>query len=315
LAVQLSRDLQQDFYPYFPQIFKSITKLLDTQDTNVLEWSFQTLSYLFKFLWRYMLKDLDNVYELYSPLFSETRKEYIRNFAAESFAFLMRKMNDKNQVYEFLFNRLNQHPEELNGIGRLIFEMFKGIKNQFNACTAQCFTMLLDKLNCFAESSDSNQLVFDCISKTVESMAEYTKKQHTSVVWKSFYATIDKFISNKQNEKLVNLMKLISLFLKLKNCNLVDNLDTLIDNLCKIAALEPFDGKESYSQLTECLMDIGEQLILSETVKFSIEKTNVLPTRLYQPKYDLNLVVKLTKNLFNYNLFEGVSEPFIVRLT
>jgi diphthamide synthase (EF-2-diphthine--ammonia ligase) len=29
---------------------------------------------------------------LYSPLFGETRKEYIRNFAAESFAFIMRKV-------------------------------------------------------------------------------------------------------------------------------------------------------------------------------------------------------------------------------
>ena len=54
-------------------------------------------------------------------------------------------------------------------------------------------------------------------------------------------------------------------------------------------------------------MDIGEQLMISENVKFSIEKTNVLPTRLYQPKYDLNLVIKLSKNLFNYSLFEGVS--------
>ena len=63
LTVQLSRDLQVDFYPHFPQIFQAITKLLDTQDTTVLEWSFQTLSYLFKFLWRYMLKDLDNIYK------------------------------------------------------------------------------------------------------------------------------------------------------------------------------------------------------------------------------------------------------------
>jgi U3 small nucleolar RNA-associated protein 20 len=36
------------YYLYFPQIFESISKLLDTQDTNVIEWSFQTLSYLFK---------------------------------------------------------------------------------------------------------------------------------------------------------------------------------------------------------------------------------------------------------------------------
>ena len=59
----MSRDLQSDFYPYFPRVFETIVNLLETQDTDILEWCFQSLSYLFKFLWRYMLKDLENVYK------------------------------------------------------------------------------------------------------------------------------------------------------------------------------------------------------------------------------------------------------------
>ena len=59
----MSRDLQSDFYPYFPRIFEKIVNLLETQDTNIIEWAFQCLSFLFKFLWRYMLKDLENVYK------------------------------------------------------------------------------------------------------------------------------------------------------------------------------------------------------------------------------------------------------------
>jgi U3 small nucleolar RNA-associated protein 20 len=65
----MSRDLQYDFYPYFPRIFEKIVSLLETQDTEILEWSFQCLSYLFKFLWRYMLKDLENVYKYVNHLF------------------------------------------------------------------------------------------------------------------------------------------------------------------------------------------------------------------------------------------------------
>ena len=44
-------------------------------------------------------------------MFGETRKEYIRNFAAESFAFIMRKISDKDELYDFLLNRLKHHPE------------------------------------------------------------------------------------------------------------------------------------------------------------------------------------------------------------
>lgn len=51
------------------------------------------------------------ILSLYAPLFHESRKEYIRNFAAESFAFLMRKIVDKNELFDFLFVRLINHPE------------------------------------------------------------------------------------------------------------------------------------------------------------------------------------------------------------
>ena len=34
LTVQLARDLQNDFYAFFPSIFKAITDLLETQNTE-----------------------------------------------------------------------------------------------------------------------------------------------------------------------------------------------------------------------------------------------------------------------------------------
>ncbi len=47
----------------------------------------------------------------------------------------MRKFTDKNELFDFLIVRLINHPEESKGISQLIFGMFKGVKNQFNACT------------------------------------------------------------------------------------------------------------------------------------------------------------------------------------
>lgn len=182
LTVQLSRDLQQDFYPFFPSFFNAIVRLLN-QETTIIEWAFQTLSYLFKFLWRYMLKDLNNVYELYSPLFDQSRKQYIRNFAAESFAFIMRKVEDKNELFNFLVTRIENNPHEKEGIGRLIFEMFRGIKQGFNACTKQTWTLGLNYLS-------KNDYVLDCFTETVKTMAHYTNKQHTEVIWSCFYVRI-----------------------------------------------------------------------------------------------------------------------------
>lgn len=68
--VQLARDLQTDFYSHFPDFFILITSLLDTKDTELLEWAFTCLSYLYKYLWRLMVKDMSNIYR-FKKLMSE----------------------------------------------------------------------------------------------------------------------------------------------------------------------------------------------------------------------------------------------------
>ena len=64
LVVQLARDLEGDFYPHFSDFFKIFLSLLSrfSQDVTVLECIFTTLGYLFKFLWRDMVKDIRNVF-------------------------------------------------------------------------------------------------------------------------------------------------------------------------------------------------------------------------------------------------------------
>ena len=64
LVVQLAKDLQADFYPHFGSFFSIFMSLLNRcwQDVDVLECIFTTLSYLFKFLWRHMVKDISSVF-------------------------------------------------------------------------------------------------------------------------------------------------------------------------------------------------------------------------------------------------------------
>lgn len=165
------------------------------------------------------------------------------------------------------------------------------------------------------------------MSRTVESIAEYTKKQFTRVIWKCFFVkhliyfmefflfqytnilnifktSIDKFLANLQYEKLLSLTKIILLFLKQKNCYLIDNLDELVENICKLSSID-FARSENQG-LAECFMDMCEVILLSDNVNFSIEKVHILPNKLYQKKFDPKLVMKLTKRLFDHSLFETV---------
>ena len=210
---------------------------------------------------------------------SETRKEYIRNFAAESFAFLMRKISDKDMLFDFLIERLLKNPAESNGIGRLIFEMFTGIKKQFNTCAEHGLRILLRKFKSVSEkqkmtttatknntNQEVNELIFNCLSVTIQSMANHTDKQHAHVVWTSLFATIDDF--KTEPSKLFYAVKLLSLFVAHKDCKLVENSDSLLENLCKIADMTfgSNDDDELSKKLTESFFDIGKTVLLSENL-------------------------------------------------
>ena len=55
----------------------------------------------------------------------------------------------------------------------------------------QSFAALLDKINCYSNEDEKNELVFNCINYTVESMADYTNKEHSTIVWNCFYVNLN----------------------------------------------------------------------------------------------------------------------------
>lgn len=62
LMAQLTRDLQNEIYPYFPKILSTLTHLLDSREADVIENTFVCLAFVFKYLWRYMINDSSNIF-------------------------------------------------------------------------------------------------------------------------------------------------------------------------------------------------------------------------------------------------------------
>ncbi|KAM6301905.1 small subunit processome component 20 homolog isoform 2-T2 [Podargus strigoides] len=185
LVVQLARDLQADFYPHFHDFFVAIIKLLDTQDTELLEWAFTSLSYLYKYLWRLMVKDIHNIYSLYSTLLAH-HKLHIRNFAAESFVFLMRKVSDKNAIFNLMFRDLGEHPEKVEGVGQLLFEMCRGVRNMFHSCAEMAIKLILTKLGPVTEEEVELPWVTvgEAFEQMIRSAVVHIHKEHFDIVFK-----------------------------------------------------------------------------------------------------------------------------------
>lgn len=102
IVVALAKDLQKEFYVYYQDLLEILIDLLHTKDTEQLEWTFTCLAHLFKFLWRPLVKDIDVVFNSLLPLLSDSKPDYINTFAAESFAFVARKVKDKRAFLNLL---------------------------------------------------------------------------------------------------------------------------------------------------------------------------------------------------------------------
>ncbi|KAK3932177.1 Small subunit processome component 20-like protein [Frankliniella fusca] len=146
MVVALARDLRQDFYPYYPDFLSKIVSFLNCKEAEVLEWSFHCLAYLFKFLWRCMVRNIGPVLSSLLPLLSSKRQKYIHFFAADSFAFLARKVKDQTAFLKLMLCHLEEQPEDSEGCGRLIFSWLKGIKNQLHSCSQNTLLIIMQSM-------------------------------------------------------------------------------------------------------------------------------------------------------------------------
>ncbi|XP_060070430.1 small subunit processome component 20 homolog [Ylistrum balloti] len=313
LLVQLARDLQHDFYKHFPDFFTLLVELLNrnTQDTDLMEKLFSALSYIFKFLWRYLLKDMEVVYGYFSNLLSEDNKQYIRQFAAESFAFLMRKVKDHGVLFDFLFKTLSQSPDNADGLGRLMFEMLKGVKRQLHSCTNKIFPILLSKLGHCQQGKKVKvlpwRLVEECMSQCFRSVAENIDKTHFDDAWTILLASLTSVYKfwldpecpnkGKAAKHLGRLLRLTQIWLHhgkgaIIRCH--DNVAMTLLPLLKGDCLPVSAGEELVSTVSAFLQQGHSQIAISNTAK--------LVSAVYKTSYPTEMLFKFTTTMLKSKL-------------
>ncbi|PSN56059.1 hypothetical protein C0J52_11812, partial [Blattella germanica] len=161
LVVALAQDLRQEFYSYYSEFVQHLIALLNSKDSEQLEWTFTCLAYIFKFLWRYLVKDVEIVFTGLLPLLDDSKPEYINNFAAESFAFVARKVKDKKAFLSLVLKTLKKHPEGVGGCGRLLFAVMNGVSGQFHSCADSMLPLVIDLL---ADKSVSQKLLTEVLT-------------------------------------------------------------------------------------------------------------------------------------------------------
>ncbi|XP_056878552.1 small subunit processome component 20 homolog [Takifugu flavidus] len=313
LVVQLARDLQTDFYPHFPDFFILITSLLDTKDTELLEWAFTCLSYLYKYLWRLMVKDMSNIYSLYSTLLAH-KKEHIRLFAAESFSFLMRKVPDIDALLSHMFTDLQQHPEKAEGAGQLLFEMCKGVRHMFHSCAAKTFPVALRKLG--PSTSPGPSLPWDTVRDALDHMAQTAAnnidKEHFLVLWEALELSVLEVSGIVEAEEAAEQLERLLFILH----TLVSYRDgakiTKPESVCQ-TVLQLTQSSTLPASCSRLLLQITSSLLLGENITLPTSLIKEMIQKVFSSTLGKDLILEFTKEMFTMKEFEQLFLPTMLR--
>jgi U3 small nucleolar RNA-associated protein 20 len=149
LVAQLAHDLGQRFESHFAKIVETVNHIASSNPHfDVIEWSFNCLAWLFKYLSRLLVPDLRPLFDLMAPLLGQDRqKEFVTRFAAESFSFLIRRASIpyhkekeplRRIVKHILSKALEWHHSQsstfsVEALSTLFGESIKGVNGEFSS--------------------------------------------------------------------------------------------------------------------------------------------------------------------------------------
>lgn len=317
LVVQLARDLQADFYPHFQDFFEAISSLLDTKDTERLEWAFTSLSYLYKYLWRMMVKDMPTIYSLYSTLL-EHKKAHIRNFAAESIAFLIRKVPDMNGLLNFMFLDLKEHNQKAAGLGQLLFETCKGVRNMFHSFATKAIQLILQKMGPVTEREESLPwtLVGEVFQHFVNSALSYIHKEQFEPLFSNIQNSLKELAekmspsqSAECSDQIERVLEMLNILVKHGHGSKVahpERVCSTLTDLLRVPHISP-------SCCSKLLSIVATLLLSDQNISLSPPEIKGAVDKILESEIPRGLILEFSENIFKMNQFEQYFLPGVLQ--
>ncbi|XP_011686919.1 PREDICTED: small subunit processome component 20 homolog isoform X2 [Wasmannia auropunctata] len=317
LVIAVARDLQKEFYDYFPDFLSEIISLLQTKDAEQVEYTFTTLAYLFKFLWRYLTRNVETVVPLLLPLLADTQPEYVNRFAAESFAFVVRKIKDKDSFLKLVLRILEDRHENdkengISGCGKLLFEVISGTPGQFHSCGEQ--TLLL-YFNALQDESVDQRLTYEVLREIVTCILQNVHPQKCDIMWNVILKVMDTFVerskqlpeSNIKTHALVLLLRLVHVVISCKNGRFLTDAVPLTKR-CTVV----MDALSEDKSILQEVINVSVAILLASSVKLMQETSSQLLLKIMTVN-DTELLYSSVENLIHYSSFETLVLPHVLR--
>lgn len=312
MVVAFARDIRKDFYPFYPDFLSKIISFLACKEAEVLEWSFHCLAYLFKFLWRCMVRNVKPVLSSLLPLLSPKRPQYIHYFAADSFSFLARKVKDPAAFLSLILDHLKEQPEDVEGCGRLVFAWLKGIRGQLHSCSK---SVLLIMMQSFGNDSLPTDLLESLFSNVLSHLVVEIQPGGLTVLCEAIQVSVNQFYGiynsgkSKSCEALGRTLRLVHQLCRHTDAIHITSPVSLVDLLLPIYGASSPLPDEILSEMAS----ITAILLMSPTVRLPQDRTVKLSAKVLAVSPP-GIILSFVKEILNWSSLETLILPRLLEI-
>ncbi|KAJ3414834.1 U3 snoRNP protein [Chytridiales sp. JEL 0842] len=279
LVTLLARDLQEEFYVHFNRVFPAVVNIVrrDNVEPEVLEWIFNTVAFLFKYLAKEVCEDVLLVFADFQFVLQDKRA-YIRTFGAESFGFLVRKL--KPQKAEELFIDLVKSLRDLptkdycEGCSLLLFETLKHVQSTLHSKAKSFFQLLIEIV--INGSDDEDDIALSMLVKIMTLLGHYLKSATAMDIWdvlledvNSRMKTLDSDDSASAVACLDKALELMAVLVMIRKGNKISDRPTvikLVNSLIEKILLST-NGKKSSRRTVNVILNMTASLVTYGTLQ------------------------------------------------
>ncbi|CAN6649800.1 U3 small nucleolar RNA-associated protein 20 [Trichomonascus vanleenenianus] len=271
LVTHFAHDLGPDFEPYFGSTLDMLIDLCSTnQNIDVVQWSFNCLAYLFKYLSRLLTTDLRPTYDAISKLLGKQhQKSFVERFAAESLSFLIRKCTGESLtlIVEHIFKEVLQtrSDEYFQTAILLMTDSMLSTGEALHSRTASILNTILD--TCAPHKGDDEPYAAEFVAGITAGVLHHTRAETAKVVYEVAYNYIK---THLDGSKLV-YVKLLFVLAGLRKGSRVSDWNELYSNALELlsAVGNQTDLVATKGPLLESSLQLGSAILQNADFKAS----------------------------------------------
>ncbi|KAI0125852.1 armadillo-type protein [Xylariales sp. AK1849] len=256
LLTAFAHDLGTRFEKHYPRALALITQIASKrQDAAVIEWTFASLTFMFKYLSRLLVADIRPTYDVMAPLLGKARNPpYIARFAAEAMSFLIRKAaapSSREKSLPLIIDHARtdlksirddrQYELYYHGVMTMFAEAIKGQGHGVHTTGSTIYKALLASVSSEQCCIQESETWSDVICGILVSIVHHTTVETFDPIAQAIYeAKSEDSLDAERTLRSVLYIRLLGIMAGVRKGNRVSNWPALLDclreclaNLCK----------------------------------------------------------------------------------